>query len=1391
MALPEVHAAAVEAQGVVQAAVEVLNRLSVALGPSNQLTGAWLQERDVLYARQRQLEQDLGACQRHAESQARECHNIIADQTARIEQLEGHAGELQATVDSLRAGTDAAQLALNTERQQLAQLRLQLERQQQELQAQQQQQQRQYQRGDQHQRQQRTPGAGDATTPRSDSDASLPPSQPRIRIDRVPETLFIGWHDDPFADALGDGGDAAPAANAAGAETAAAAAATAGASAEGRRACVTPGGGGRGYGARGSGGDDARVPHLLALPGPSSSNIGGVAGACAHEAKTGYPEAVAEAVWAVREQQLTQDYAAQLQAVWAENSALQADLAAALAYRRTAQQLRDRNQALEEQLQELQQQLREAREAAAAAAVAPCLHTRVSVATSPLPDAEIAPSSPAFRPLEGGDMTGPDAAAEAAQVPVAALDAGAARAAGAGALVATDHREDEAQLREERDKYLCKYSEAKQACREARQLARHWQSAYWGLMVSYEGVEAAQDAKRRMQQAEQTLGTAAAVMEAVAGVAATGAAMTAEEGPSEREGDGGHRLAATTGRGGADDGDGQLRVLERSGVADTTGSTRAQLKRRHGVVPVFVKEEPVEPGEGGVALGPAAPPRSLQPPGRLGLAGGMQAAAAASDVGRGGGAGVGDGAATYTDPHGPGLSAAVTHQHANPYSLRADLLTRGLPYPVLLPPLPQRRLARAAFGGEPPFAGDNAKQPAGLTAATHQPAAAPVTTADRARQSGHVGQEQATGADTWAGVTSAGGGGEEGGGGGGDDDDEDLDLTQEPEEGSATEAVGSGRKAAVHVPHGGAGEPSTAGRHQDDNDNRTLWPLQQHVEPYPQQQQANAHQQQQQGQLREHWLQQQEDECQQGQEDVIQGVLERGTGERFGNAAGCSNAGRAGPPLQRSGSGSGSLSGRAPGAMTVGLGLGLTPAADGMGTCGTAADGLPDPAQATGGNDSGCNVKVGAQGGVGGGGGGVGWLSKRSRSWDGDAGGTVSADGGAGLDGSRGAGGRAGRAGTAAGAVVEEKLQPGKRLVQMQLPYGKQRCLPQQVTEAQRRQQRQQVRQSWHLDQDSVEAAGRAAAAGSRNAMHDQGAGTQPRPVKLTRSESEDDSDAIDVIAARRGNGGGASTTADRVTGAPPPLKRKALGSANASTRGSTDGGPSADACAVRAAAPVQQPAGAAVGLPPRPLGPPPPAPLQPQQHAVWEAGTATEGAAVLAEGSGAGGADNGGWGDAAPAPSSRAVGARPGAAAPAAAAAAAAAGGGGGGAGRRPGEPGYKYSAVIRGRAEREDLQAIECAGCRAFYEAIATWGDAVAPCCNHVQNVPAGAGKAAGGRGAAAGGGSSAAAAAQQQQQQQPGNNIASALRQAGGRHRFKYAPPATPEGFWDIGFGDDTQD
>lgn len=92
-----------------------------------------------------------------------------------------------------------------------------------------------------------------------------------------------------------------------------------------------------------------------------------------------------------------------------------------------------------------------------------------------------------------------------------------------------------------------------------------------------------------------------------------------------------------------------------------------------------------------------------------------------------------------------------------------------------------------------------------------------------------------------------------------------------------------------------------------------------------------------------------------------------------------------------------------------------------------------------------------------------------------------------------------------------------------------------------------------------------------------------------------------------------------------------------------------------------------------------------------------------------------------------------------------------------RSSPPGYKYATVVRGRVEREALPAHDCAQCRGFYEAL---GEEVSlfPCQHHQEQDPVGA----------------------------PRRADASPFRQFVGRHRACHAPPPTPTGYWDIGFG-----
>jgi hypothetical protein len=91
-----------------------------------------------------------------------------------------------------------------------------------------------------------------------------------------------------------------------------------------------------------------------------------------------------------------------------------------------------------------------------------------------------------------------------------------------------------------------------------------------------------------------------------------------------------------------------------------------------------------------------------------------------------------------------------------------------------------------------------------------------------------------------------------------------------------------------------------------------------------------------------------------------------------------------------------------------------------------------------------------------------------------------------------------------------------------------------------------------------------------------------------------------------------------------------------------------------------------------------------------------------------------------------------------------------------------YAYQAVIRRKEDRDQLSAFECEDCRRFYDAVERWGGVNAttdlPRCDHRQN------------GASAAEGIIAARQTMVAQ---------------GSRHRYLYAPPPTPEGYWDILF------
>lgn len=76
-----------------------------------------------------------------------------------------------------------------------------------------------------------------------------------------------------------------------------------------------------------------------------------------------------------------------------------------------------------------------------------------------------------------------------------------------------------------------------------------------------------------------------------------------------------------------------------------------------------------------------------------------------------------------------------------------------------------------------------------------------------------------------------------------------------------------------------------------------------------------------------------------------------------------------------------------------------------------------------------------------------------------------------------------------------------------------------------------------------------------------------------------------------------------------------------------------------------------------------------------------------------------------------------------------------------------FKYIEPVRKKAEREKLKGIECKQCKKFYDAVLPSDESKDPDsskqnfrCEHLDGVS---------------------------------------------RHRYKYAPPMTPEGFWNIGF------
>ncbi|KAK9283996.1 hypothetical protein L1049_012255 [Liquidambar formosana] len=82
-----------------------------------------------------------------------------------------------------------------------------------------------------------------------------------------------------------------------------------------------------------------------------------------------------------------------------------------------------------------------------------------------------------------------------------------------------------------------------------------------------------------------------------------------------------------------------------------------------------------------------------------------------------------------------------------------------------------------------------------------------------------------------------------------------------------------------------------------------------------------------------------------------------------------------------------------------------------------------------------------------------------------------------------------------------------------------------------------------------------------------------------------------------------------------------------------------------------------------------------------------------------------------------------------------------------KPNTRSYKYVEPVRKKAERENLVGIECKQCKKFYDAV----------------LPDGGGKDTDGN----------------------NRNFRCEHHDGVSRHRYRYVPPSTPEGFWNIGF------
>lgn len=81
------------------------------------------------------------------------------------------------------------------------------------------------------------------------------------------------------------------------------------------------------------------------------------------------------------------------------------------------------------------------------------------------------------------------------------------------------------------------------------------------------------------------------------------------------------------------------------------------------------------------------------------------------------------------------------------------------------------------------------------------------------------------------------------------------------------------------------------------------------------------------------------------------------------------------------------------------------------------------------------------------------------------------------------------------------------------------------------------------------------------------------------------------------------------------------------------------------------------------------------------------------------------------------------------------------------PANKAFRYHEPVRKKAERENLEGVECMQCKKFYDAVLPGDD------------------------------------------NNPNDKIRRCEHHDGvSRHRYKYAPPLTPEGFWNIGFDSD---